>query len=339
MNCACLKHLTSLRVGLPQVTLPPIPPIVMALSETVGGLGPAQSCLSLNANANLSARLSLLASLPPLPIPPMQLALMAALPPMAAHIQSTMRINPLCPLPPHVSARLDMTFSMLNGLALTPLVIGPLLQLGCTLSTIASVKAMLGVNLLAPNAAVHLNAALSAVANLALPINLQALTTASHYALLASVAGSLGVNLAAGIGPLAAALNVAVAVRLPSLGFNPALLTELLAALAALAMIRNTLRIDPFHADFSTRLSASLAPLALLAAVNVPASLTSAAATGMLLAPLIPCLSMNFQAMAAMNFSPLIGIPLPNLGPLSLVASLMAGSRTGACASGCPIAF
>ncbi|MDB6125055.1 MAG: hypothetical protein JWQ71_4048 [Pedosphaera sp.] len=318
-------------MGLPQFTLPSIPPIVLTLSETAGALGPASSCL--NANANMSAKLSLLAGLPPLPIPALQLAALAALPPMTALIQSKMGFNPLLPMSAAVTAKLNMTFSLLNGLVLPPISIGPLLQLGTTLSTIATLKAALGINLLAPNASIALQAALNATANLALPLSLAALTNASHYAMLASLAASMGISLAGGLGPLAASLSLAAAVSLPALTFNP---TELLAVISALALIRGLLRIDPFAADFSAKLNLGLAPLGALA-VTIPVTLGAAAASGMLLGLLLPCLSMNLQAMAGINCSALIGIPLPNLGPLTLAASLMAGAKTGSCAPGCLI--
>jgi hypothetical protein len=127
----------------------------------------------------------------------------------------------------------------------------------------------------------------------------------------------MAANLMGGLGNLIPALRLLATLQLPVLRFNVMALGNLAALLALMAQLRIGLGINPLAAGATAQIRAALSPLSLLPNLNV----SMAAA----ITPLPPGFNVSARALARLNFSPLLGLRLPNLLPLSLAASV-AGS-------------
>jgi len=190
------------------------------------------------------------------------------------------------------------------------------MPLSLALSTIARARTALGIDLLAPNAALALKLALAArfgaPALPALPAPPAITVRVAAYAKLALAASAFG-----GVGRLLPALQLIASIRLPSLGLPLPGLAALSLLIGLREALQATLGLDATLPDLQMRLQMALRPLWSLSALATPG-------TG---SPLpLPALSARFaldaQALAGLGLGALAGLRLPDFGPLSLFASV-----------------
>ncbi len=330
MSCACLAALIK-ALQPPWGLLPPInlPPIMAQLGTAAPGFA------SLTAGASASASLSALAklSLPALPIPGATLAAMAGLAATAGQLQSGLGINVFSASAHAQISALMGLFNLLPFDALTLPDIGPL---GSLCSTLLMVKASLGINLLAPGAAVALQASLNAMASAAVAVAIPGPTLGllASYSAVANLAAAAGVGM--NFGALGASLSAVASLQIPALSVSPLGLGKLLQYLAALAACKNLFGINPFAVGMTAQLGLALAPLQALASVTMSESLSAAAGAAMAAGSIN--LNANFSAIAKADLSALIGLKLPSLAPLSMVAAIAGPARGSTpCGGSCPI--
>ncbi len=316
MTCLCLPRLrATLALVLPTASLRvAVPPAVLTLAATLGAAPPAAGGFDLRAALRLG--------LPPLPIPLPQLELIAASATALGQLSLGLGIDLLAPNGPSQLA-LTLRSLHLNLPRLLPLPIGltadlpATLSLSMALSTIASVRAGFGIDLLSPGAGLALKLALAPTLALPLPTASQrplALRLAA-YAKLALAAQAFG-----GVGRLLPALQLLARLQLPTIGVG-------LGPLAALSLrlgLRSqlvALGLDLHAPNLALRLNAALRPLWALP----PLGLSLSAAAGAVTWPsLLPRFALDAQALAGLNLRLAARLPLPNLAPFSMVASIAA---------------
>lgn len=331
MSCICLNKLLALLEGLlPVASLRiDVPPVMARLSASIGNLPPASGALNLQAALRLG--------LPPLPLSLNMVEQISAAATASSQLATLLGIDLCAPGGP---TQLGITISSLH-INLPKLLPLPLpfttnlpgaLRLSLALSTIASVRARLGVDLLAPGALAQLKLALSAALGAPIsPISLRLMARISAYAKLVAAAQLFG-----GAHRLLPALNLLAQLRLPTLNLGLGPLASL-AAFGGLGMnIRAVLGLNPAAVGFDAQLRLALQPLWALSSLSLSASFGAPTAW--------PALSANFaadvHALLGLNLGALGGLRLPNLPPLSLVAGL-AGigglASTSSCSATCPV--
>jgi len=264
-------------------------------------------------------------------------------------------------LPPLMAMMLDMLAPLAEKFA----------ALAAMLSTSAVVNHTLGLDLSTPAGMANLQAALQAQASASAAMSATASASASAEASaaatmnlaahlrLAAAARLLGIDLLApgGSVQLAAALNVAAKLGLPALTVDMGQMGALASALGQISAAQAALNLNFALPNASALLAAALAPL--LASMNMAGSLNlqasaaaSASASASMSAQAALAASMSatstaqMQALAALDLRGMVLPPLPNMGSLSLAAtlteqlSLSAGAsamQTHPCSS-CPVA-
>jgi len=332
MSCICLPNLKNLIAALLPLgglaTLR-LPAIMETLNAHVASHGaPAAS--------SFNARLAL--SLPALPLSLNMIAQISATATAAAQLRAALGFNPSAGSAGTSGLGLavsSLNFNISGLLPLLPLLpaLPALTRLSLALSTMAALRANFGIDLLAPGAALRINA-LFGLPGAALPaprLNMAAVARAQAYASLSAAATAFG-----GPALLLPSLRLMASLRLPTL---PAQHLNLLALLAALLGLRANLTALGLGVNLSASAMASLRlalrPMLTLPALDIrmPASVTP-----------LPSLNASFmasaQAIAALNLSAALGLRLPSLAPLTLLANVtMAGSlgRASACSSSCPV--
>jgi hypothetical protein len=307
-------------LGLPAIALE-LPAIDLGLD--IGGLGSAS--ILANASAELSAMLDL--GLPAFPLSASLLMQLTATANATAHIKAALGIDLFSA---NASAQLGALGASINanlsaGLAAAfGLDFSMLLKIGAIASLVASIEASLGINLALPGAMAALEASLAVMAELSLSAS-AGLTNVASFAAAANLAASLGIDLSAGAGfggAFGGAVELLASLELPSLDFDVALVASLVVALSAVANIKAVFGVDAFSAGAMLALEATIGglPLDLLAKLSLSAKLKAVASAGAQLGPLVPMLGIDLSAMASLSAS--ADLALPNLGPLSLVASL-----------------
>lgn len=310
MSCLCLPRLqAAIGLALPIAALRvPVPPVMATLAMSVGGL-PLPG-------ASLRAALRL--GLPPLPISLALVEQISATATAASQLALGLGIDLLAQNGPSQlalslrSLHLNLPRLLPLPLALTANLSGAM-SLSLALSLIAQLRATLGVDLLAPSAALALRLALSAAPSV--PLHLSARLAA--YAKLALAAQAFG-----GIGRLLPSLQLLASLQLPSIAINLWPLGVLSMLLGLRANIQALLGSGPL-ANLQLSLTAALRPLWALPQLALSAS-TGAG---------LPALGVNFaanaQALLGLNLGLVAGLRLPNLAPFSLMASVaLAGGLT-----------
>ena len=319
MTCLCLPRVqalipgllpaASLRIGLPPI-LPSLAAVLSMPSAPAGGL-------------SISAALRL--GLPPLPLPPLMIDRIAATATAVAQLSAGLGISLLQPQGP---ARLALSLGslqlrlpqLLALLAALKLDLNGAMNLALVLSTIANARASFGIDLLAPGAALALKLALSATLGLQAPsppVSAALAARLSGYARLSLAATSFG-----GIGRLLPALELLARIRLPVLAWPVGPLASLSLLLGLRDSIRAVLGIDASLPGLQLRLQAALRPLWGLAALQLPA-----AATARLSLPSLGAgFALDVQALAGLDLAAIATLKLPDLAPVSLVASLSAAA-------------
>lgn len=333
MSCSCLSALLA-ALQPPWGLLPPInlPPIMAQLGTAAPGFSGLSALASASARAQLSAALAL--NLPPLPIPPLKLAAAATLAATAGQLKA-LGINIFSP---SAGAQISALINLFGLLPFPQIPLPDIGPLASVCSTLLMVKASLGIDLMAPGAAVALQASLdamaSATAHLGLP-SAGSLSVLAQYSAVASLAAACGVGL--DFGAMLPKLSLVASLQIPGLppGLNLAALLHLLAALLA---AKNLFGINPLAIGVTAKLGLALEPLKLLASVKMSESLMAAAGAAAGLGSIN--LSANFSAIASANLSAFASLKLPNLAPLSLVAAVSTQARgMSSCGSGCPISL
>jgi hypothetical protein len=341
MTCLCLESLLNLWPSLSLMANLKIgiPPVMAQLAAVVGTSAPAGT-----SSASLAAALSL--NLPLLPLSMSlvdQISLSVA---AAAQISAQLGFS-LTDTPSMMSfmASLNVNLAGLLGafpmipLALSPLSLSAILNLSMALSTIASFRAMFGLDLLLPSVALNLNMALRAAlgagagAGFGLGISASMMANLSAYAKLAAA-----INLMGGFPNFMLTLQAMARLQIPGIFPNwLALLANLLALRQAAMNIQAVLGLDPFAVNLALMLQAKLQPLSLIANLSLQESLGMAGMGGLMLGANF---AMQAQAIAQMNLSALLSLRLPNLAPLSLVANFAFQAGVAAyspCSPNCPI--
>lgn len=347
MACICAKSLASLLLSLePAFKLAPpaikVPPLVEDLAAILPALASAAGPAS-GAGLASSASLSAVARLRLAPFPLSPLALSNIQGAAAAYLQlQALGINPESRgASAQISALIGSLNLNLGGLALTmpPAALPRLLAIGRLCSILVAARASLGVDLLLPDAAVQLRAALAAklaALDAGMPaLSPAALANLSAYAALAAAAAPFG-----GIVGLGPALRILLSLRFPSLRVNMVSLADLLGALSAVANIRAALGIDPLALNAMGLLRARLALLAPLQSMSLGMGLSSASGLHLqMILPSLPALSGLRLGLAA-HLKVLLGLPVRNLAPITLAAALATqgglASRSR-CDSRCPV--
>jgi hypothetical protein len=318
MTCLCLPRLQAL-IG----QLAPVATLHVALPATLPGLAASLALAAPAAGAGASLQAALQLALPPLPLPAFAIDQICATATAAIQLALHLGIDLAHPQGP---AQLALSLGSLQLLLprLLPLLamlrvdLAGALQLSMALSLIATARTTLGIDLLAPGAALALKLALAArlavaVPALTLPAPPALVLRVAAYARLAEAASAFG-----GIGRLIPALQLIARLQLPVLGLPVPALAALSLAIGLRAGIASTLGLDVALPGLALRLQAALQPLWALSA-------TAALATGGAPASL-PTLGVGFaldaQALASLGLGALAGLRLPDLGPLSLFASV-----------------
>ena len=307
------------------------------LPASLAQLNAHTSSLSGPAASNLSFNPKLALSLPPLPI---SLNLVEQISATATAVEALTANLGFSPLAPGGASQLALAITplKLSLAALLPLLplmpnLASLTSLSLALRCVATLRATLGVDLLLPKVALNVNAALGlpgAPAAPLSPVAMHAATRAMAYAKLSAAMAILG-------GPphLLPMLRLAAQIRLPQMPGN----LNLLALLAALLGLRANLLALGFS-NFSLAAIADLR-LQLKPLLTLPPLALNL--TGLGGASALPTLNANFmlsaQAIAGLNLAAIANLKLPNLAPLTLIASVAAGgglSSPAACSS-CPV--
>jgi hypothetical protein len=326
MTCLCLPRLRALLGGLlPTAALRvAVPPVMTTLAASLAAAP--------SAAAGLDLRAALRLGLPPLPVPPALVEQIAATATATSQLALGLGVDLLHPDGP---ARLALTLRSLhtNLPRLLPLPVAlsadlaGRMNLSLALSTIAGVRASLGIDLLAPGAALALRPALAATlgapAPALSPVQLRLAARLSAYARLALAAQGLG-----GIACLLPALDLLARLELPRFGLSVAPLASLSLLLGLRHQIQAVLGIDPLSAQLQARLTAALRPLWALPALQFQLPVAGAPAW-----PALPAsFALDAQALAGLGpgLGALARLQLPNLAPFSLVASLAAAGGLAA---------
>jgi hypothetical protein len=315
MSCLCLPRLRVLIAGLlPTASLRvAVPPVMATLAATLGAA---------SATGSTDLRVALRLGLPPLPIPLALVEQVSASATAASQLALGLGIDLLDAGGP---SRLALTLRSLHinlpqllplPLPLTANLAGAM-SLSMALSTMASVRASLGIDLLAPGAALALKLALAPTLALSppSPIQLRLMLRLSAYAKLAAAARAFG-----GFGRLMPALELLARIELPRFSLNVGPLATLSLLLGLRANIQALLHIDPLDANLQLRLSAALRPLWALPSLSLSAS----AAMGATWTPPGASFALDAQAIAGLGLGAISRLQLPHLAPFSLVASLAA---------------
>lgn len=335
MSCVCLQSLRSLLASL--LPLAPLanlrlPPAVETLNAHLASRAAAASGMAFN------ARLAL--SLPPLPLSLNLVEQISATATATEQLRAAVGFNPAAR---GGTSSLSLAVSSLNiNLAallaqLLPLL--PLLpaitRLSMTMSMVASLRASMGIDLLAPGVALRINALLNLPGGAPAPaprLNMAAVARANAYASLSAAATAFG-------GPLnlLPSLRLIASLRLPTL---PASHLNLLALLAALLGLRANMLALGLNVSASANLTANLR-LALQPLLALPPlNLVTPPAYPMTLPTLNASFMASANAIAALNLNAALALRLPNLAPLTLMAALTANGglgRASACGSSCPV--
>jgi len=325
------------------VTPPPIPPI--PIPDCLQQLGAMSSGLHAFPTASMAAQLSVLAqlNLPPLPISPATLSQLNALTPLLMQLRSGLGVS-LASAAPRITAMATILDGLPLDFPLENLALPGLAPLASVLATINIVKSSLRVDLFAPKAAVHLQAALNArvAAVVALPIEPSVLSNLGNYLMMSNLIAVLGLGPTTPPVSLTASISAMAALQLPATRFNPMILAQILALLASGNGAQTLLGFNAVVAP--ERLAIALSPLQQLESVVIPPLLLQSAPTSQLLRPLMPILPPalgvieGFQAIAKLDLAPLAQLPIPNLAPTLTASALLSMARVpSGCASSCPL--
>jgi hypothetical protein len=358
MSCTCLHSLAkalAALLGLEPITLK-LPFDLPNMMLAAGGLGALNMMASASMSASLSAALAL--GLPALNLNLSAMAKLSATAAAALAAQATLGLN----LSASASASATLAMQMgslkanLAGLlaSLAGIDIPAIMALGKLAALVTAFKAGLGVNLMMPGVNAQLSVALSAALALSAQLGLGAgsakLAVLAQFAAVANLAASLGVNLGApgAMASLSAALKLAASLQLPNIAIPGMSMASLIGLLMALANIQSAFGINLLMPNAMLQLKLALGSLTLPSLV-MSAKLSEAIKLGAVLASCMPALSCNLSAIASLNMSAVmkLALGLPNLGNLSLVASLVASAKLGAginllappgsCSGSCPV--
>jgi hypothetical protein len=268
--------------------------------------------------------------LPPLPFPAAQLDRLCATATAVAQIGAALGINLL---QPGAGARLAGSLASLRlswprlmpQLAPLSANLAATVQLATALSVIGQARTLLGLDLLAPGAALQLQLALAVPAvamppAAGLPPVLQARVAA--YARLGQAASLLG-----GVNRLLPALEVLARLQLPALSLPAAALGTLSLLLSLRQNLGAVLGLAPQAGDFALRLQARLQPLWALAALKLPAP-------GLSAPPLPAWPGAGFEAtlstLAALPLAAVAQLKWPELGAPGLMAGVALSGQLAA---------
>lgn len=340
MSCMCLVKLQDFLASLKNLPLNAlaalIPKDIPQLSM-LGGLASGSATVSALASAQAQLDAALRLSLPPFPIPMLDLGKLEAMASLAGAGVNPFSANAslqLSQMAATTNINLPSIMQMMMEL-LKPL-IDPLMDLLALLQSFEAVHRTFNVNLAVPGAMPQLRLALAARANLRLAARLDIAAAANlgSYARLMNACAALGINLAApGAFPrLSAAMQIAAGLPIPPVNINLPEMNTLANLLEALKPIQqSTLGINMRLPNAWNLLKAAIA--ALLANLDVPlniaetASLAETAALGSQLNAVPPALGLNLQALASLRLS---GLPFPKLPDLApLAAAVRFGQSTG----------
>jgi hypothetical protein len=371
MGCACLQKLAIAVENLKKLPLamladliPSDLPTARMSQLSMALIGSAQASATARAQAQLMAQIAASAKLSA----SLDMNVVAKLEAIA-QMQQTFGVSPFSA---NASARLALTIQSMN-LNFPPLMamlldqLAPLAEmladLAAVLSTSAVVNQTLGLNLAQPGAVAKLQAALQARATAAASLTASATLAASANATmklaahmrLVAAASLLGINVLApgGIAKLTAAINASAKLGLPALNLDPGQMGALASALGQISAVQAALNLNLALPNAAALLAAALGPL--LEGVGLAAGLdlgVSAAVSASAQAAFAASQSASasaqatMQALASADLRGMLLPPLPDLGNLSLAATLTAqlSAATGVTAmqqhpcSSCPVA-
>jgi hypothetical protein len=283
--------------------------------------------------------MSLAASLPPLPI---HLSLVAKL---AANLAAMEQIN--LALGTNITSstsasqlRLSIQSLSLHLKMLMPMVqipphqLAAVLNLGSTLASISQFRTSFGIDLLAPTVAVQLRAALQArlvAQGQAGSISASTAAQLAAYSQLAAAAQAAG-----GLPNLIPTLRLMANLQLP---MPSLLLMNQISTIMALQQmslqIQSVLGLNPLSVNLAMMLRERLQPLSLVESLSASAGAASGGAS-----PISATLAAQISALARMNLRALIGLKIPSLAPLQLLAQFATSfpvTSTSACGPNCPV--
>jgi len=267
--------------------------------------------------------------LPPLPLPPLVIEQIAAtatsVSQLALHLGiDLMHADGLARLSLSLGSLRALLPSLASLLATLRVDLAGAMRLSLGLSLVATARTALGIDLLAPNATLALKLALAARLGAPAPLPAMApalLARVSAYARLAAAATAFG-----GIDRLVPALGLVARLQLPNL----ALPVPALASLSLLVGLRDALTttpgLDATLPGLQLRLQAAIRPLWSLSALVVAAGPVG----GLALPPLGVRFALDAQALAGIGLGTVARLRLPDLAPLSLLASVAGAAALAA---------
>ncbi len=345
MGCACLQKLATALENLKKLPLATLASLIPSdlptarMSQLSAALiGSAHASATARARAQLMAQVAASAKLSA----SLNMNAVAKLEAIA-QMQQAFGVSPFSA---NASARLALTIKSLN-MNLPPLMamlldqLAPLAEklaeLAAILSTSAVVNQTLGLNLAQPGAVAKLQAALQATAAASATVSATATASANatmklaaHMRLVAA-ARLLGINVLApgGIAKLTAAINASAKLGLPPLNINPGQMGALASALGQISAAQAALNVNLALPNAAALLAAALSPLleglGMAAGLNLGASAAvSASAQAAFAASQSASASAQatMQALASADLRGMLLPPLPDLGNLSLAATL-----------------
>lgn len=339
-RCACLESLKNLlQLLLPliplQVKIPGIQPNLVAMANN----WPMSAISSLDASMKAYIRWAI--NLPPIPIS-LNLATQIMATSMAAEqIQASLGESvytdgPLLTLPTLLKTlRINLRLAMM-AVPNAKAGIFPLTDLSGILSTVALFRAAFGFDLLMPGVAIKLSALISKTLQLgpaAGPYMVSAQVRANVQAWMSL---AMSARLMGGLPNLLPRLALLGQIRIPPIDGQLMLdLADLFALTNASWNISNILQIDPFGINAVAQIRLALAPLLELEPMTM--NQVDWPASSSFLPPITAQIMADIEAMLSMNLN--LMVKLPNLTPLSMVASVNAAFPVtgGGCGGGCPI--
>jgi|GEM_PF-5080671 len=358
MSCTCLaalKNALAGLLGLEPITIK-IPLDLPKMMLGASALGSLNAMASASMSASLSAALSL--GLPSLSLNVSAMAKLSAAAAAMMAMQTTLGLNLSASASLSAALAMQMGSLKFNLMGLLAMLAGidipAVMALGKLAAMVSAFKLGLGVDLMLPGASMKLSLAISAALALSAQLGLGAgsakLAILAQFAAVANLAASLGINLGApgAMASLTAALKLAASLSLPSISLPMPGMGSLIGLLMALANIQSAFGINLLMPGGMMQLKLALGGLT-LPSLAMSAKLSEAIKLGAMMASVMPALSANLSAIASLNMSAVmkLALGLPNFGPISLMASLVASAKLGAglnllmppgsCSSSCPV--
>ncbi|MGE0385114.1 MAG: hypothetical protein AB7Q97_10320 [Gammaproteobacteria bacterium] len=321
MSCVCLERLLDLlKPVLPLAAIEiPMPPALPRLAAILPAMENAMS-----PDSGWSAFTNW--DLPPLPISASLIANIGLMGATFKLVQSAFNIN--LTMPDAALRMSDLIFSLNFNLGQLPKISAGAWGIPLLMATAARVHNNFGINMFDPSQLPKLSANLAMnLAPPAIPLDLRLAQTLGDYGTLSVACSDFG-----------GAFNIVPAMlKMSKLSLPPITVPlDLLALLASLLTVPascGTFGFDPTLPNFGVSLLAAIQPLMLaLPRLNIP--IYAGGGQGMM----PPSdFALNAPQIPQIDFKPLIGLPIPPLPPLALMATLGGATSNSSCGGGCPV--